>query len=656
MVGEKQLWGEKYQCFHAEILVRCQKCLSVDIAIVPSYVAPHDSFARSTPLSGADLNGADLNGADLNGANLSGADLNGADLNGADLSRANLNGADLSRADLRKTKLRGVKLSRTKLSGAKLNGADLSRVNLNAADLNGANLSRANLSRANLNGADLRKTKLNGADLNGADLNGADLNGADLRKTKLNGADLNGADLNGANLSRLDLSRLDLSGTKLNEANLSEANLSGLDLSGLDLSGVNLSGANLSGANLSGANLNETNLSGANLSRANLSGANLNKANLSRANLSGANLSRANLSEANLSGLDLSGLDLSGLDLSGANLSGANLSKTQALGTNFTNARFTGACLEYWNINSATKLDNTDCQFIYLKSDEQERRPSSGEFAPGEFTKLFQKALETVDLIFADGIDWKAFFQSFEELRRQYNDEDLSIQAIEKKSGGAFVIRLEVSAEANKVAIESHAKELYKTKLLFLEKQYQLELQGKQELIFKLECDLKHERQTNTNLLGVVKTMAEKEPTHKTTIHATNVGFVQSGSGTVSNFSQSIGQNIDEISKIISSLRDMAQEFPEAQREEALVHLDDLEEDINKPEKRKPERIKTRIVALLTIAGTIASVIAGATDFSNNVLDLADKLNIPIEFSQSQHSTQQLPPSILNQSSKHLNP
>jgi hypothetical protein len=107
-----------------------------------------------------------------------------------------------------------------------------------------------------------------------------------------------------------------------------------------------------------------------------------------------------------------------------------------------------------------------------------------------------------------------------------------------------------------------------------------------------------------------------------------------------SNFSQNIGQNIDEITRLIGSLRKMAQEFPEAQCEEAIVHLDDLQEDITKPEKQKPQRIKTRIVALLAVAG----VVAGAADFSNNVLELAEKLGVPVEFSQLK-STQQIPPS-----------
>ncbi len=98
-----------------------------------------------------------------------------------------------------------------------------------------------------------------------------------------------------------------------------------------------------------------------------------------------------------------------------------------------------------------------------------------------------------------------------------------------------------------------------------------------------------------------------------------------------SNFSQNIGQNSDEIIRIITSLREMAQEFPEDKREEIMVHLEDLEEDITKPERLKPQRIKARIMSLLTIGGMLFNVVAGAADFSNNVLDLSEKLGVPIE-------------------------
>jgi hypothetical protein len=152
----------------------------------------------------------------------------------------------------------------------------------------------------------------------------------------------------------------------------------------------------------------------------------------------------------------------------------------------------------------------------------------------------------------------------------------------------------------------------------------------------------------------------DKSVTTKTTINApqSSIGFVQSGSGTVSNFSQNIGQNIDEITTLIRSLREMAQEFPEAEREEVLMDLDGLQEDISKPEKQKPERIRIRLGRLLVTAGTIgtiASVAVGAADFSNNVLELAEKLGFPIELSQPQ-PIQQLPPSAPNQPSKRSNP
>ncbi|MEL6381180.1 MAG: hypothetical protein AAFQ89_01650 [Cyanobacteria bacterium J06626_18] len=54
-------------------------------------------------------------------------------------------------------------------------------------------------------------------------------------------------------------------------------------------------------------------------------------------------------------------------------------------------------------------------------------------FAPGEFVQQFQileSALETIDLTFTEGIDWKAFFASFQQLRQQRPGEEISIQGI----------------------------------------------------------------------------------------------------------------------------------------------------------------------------------------------------------------------------------
>jgi uncharacterized protein YjbI with pentapeptide repeats len=435
----------------------------------------------------------------------------------------------------------------------------------------------------------------------------------------------------------------------LRRADLKGADLSAADLSGAILSGANIRRADLSDAILYRANLGEADLSGAILSGAILSDAILYRANLSDAILSGAILSGANIRRADLSGADLSGVNLSNFNLSGANLSHIKAIATSFLNSNLTSATLTGACIQDWHINSGTQLDDVKCEYVYLKdkwSNQElkyipsDRRPSDPNaiFAPGEFVQLFQKALETVDLIFADGIDWQAFFQSFQELRSQYDDDNLSIQAIEKKSGGAFVIRLEVPPEADKGAIESQAKELYESKLQLIEARYQAELRGKNETITVYQQQLEAQRlQSSADLITIVQTlsraMPEPQPTNQTIINNPQyIAALNTGSGTISDVTQNIGSNLDEITKLINALRETAQTFPEEQRQEAEGHLEDLGDDLKQtPSDRTIRRIKATLATLFAIGCTIA----GTADFSNNVLEISNKLGVPIVQAQT---------------------
>ena len=363
-------------------------------------------------------------------------------------------------------------------------------IDLSEADLTGANLIKADLTGANLTGANLI----------GASLKAVNLSEADLSKANFIGANLIGAYLSGANLSGAYLSGAYLGGAKLRTA----------DLRGADLRATDLRGANLRATDLRGANLNEANLSEAKLNRVILSRAQLRGANFSKAYLIGANFSEANLSEANLSEAILSGVSLIRANLSKAILSGAYLMATQALGTNFKEATFTGTCIEDWNINSETNIEQVNCEYIFLKHDRSEdkfteRRPHdpNKKFAPGEFTKLFQKVVETVDLIFKDGIDWKAFLASFQKLQVECGSDELSIQAIEKKSGGAFVIRVEVPADANKAEVEKYLKREYEYQLKAIEEKYRLQLDLKEE-------QLTFYRQQSADLMEVVKVQASR--------------------------------------------------------------------------------------------------------------------------------------------------
>jgi DeoR family transcriptional regulator, catabolite repression regulator len=121
---------------------------------------------------------------------------------------------------------------------------------------------------------------------------------------------------------------------------------------------------------------------------------------------------------------------------------------------------------------------------------------------------------------------------------------------------------------------------------------------------------------------------------NQTHIYAQTVGFVNSGNGTVANFSQNIGMHISEINQIIESIKQSAETFPEEQREEVFLSLEDLESDLSQPNKLQPNQIR-RIAALWAVACILGASVAGITGFSNDILELAEKLGVPIELNQN---------------------
>ena len=447
---------------------------------------------------------------------------------------------------------------------------------------------------------------LSGSDFRNAEIIAGSFSGADLSF-----ADLRGAELNGADFSKVDLSNANLKGVKFGLVAFSEAKFNGVDLSKADLTGVEFVGTDLSGVNLSLTKMSEVNLS-----EANLSSANLHKSDLRGANLVGTDLRGANLTEANLDG---------------ARMQGANLSKCV----------LTGACIKDWNVSRATNLEDIAVDHVYFGCFPNsgkgafnflDRRPHSGSFGCGEFAILFQKTFDTIDLIFMDGIDWQGFFQSFQELRTQYVNQEISIQAIEKKSGSAFVVRLEVPLKANKAAIESSAKKLYETDRALLEERYRTELRAKDsELIAAY-------KQRGTDLVKITELISKSMTSEINQTFNAPVGSASGHNyGSMSAIQNNDVSSREEITRLISLLHSQIQTFPSEHKDETLDVLSVLEIEV---EKTEPDLSRiSRWLKKLLVAGSRAVMVAGGaaafsghlTEFTSNVSELANTLGISIE-------------------------
>jgi uncharacterized protein YjbI with pentapeptide repeats len=188
----------------------------------------------------------------------------------------------------------------------------------------------------------------------------------------------------------------------------------------------------------------------------------------------GMDLRGANLIGANLSYAKLQTADLSQATLEAANLEYAIFSQVQAIGTDFSSAQMTGVCgLGTWNIDSTTTLEWVDCRWVYLLeepkpgTDDRERRPSIGEYQPGEFTTFFAEVVNTVDLIFKYGVDWKAFMESFQQVQRENPGIKLNIQSVENKGNG-IVIKIGVPPETDKAKINNDFNSFYQAAIQVL--------------------------------------------------------------------------------------------------------------------------------------------------------------------------------------------
>ncbi|CCQ54533.1 MULTISPECIES: pentapeptide repeat-containing protein [Crocosphaera] len=333
------------------------------------------------------------------------------------------------------------------------------------------------------------------------------------------------------------------------------------------------------------------------------------KKNYQDNDLRGANLDGANLNQANLKQCDLSEASLRA-----TNLEWANLTEVSALQTNFTRCNLTGACLEAWNIDKTTILDNVDCQYVFLlekpdKNGNRDRHPHDPDkvFQPGDFEQLYSKIMETVQLLLRNGVNSEAFKSGFQKIMAENPEITYdSIQGIEKK-GKDVVVTVEVPKDADKGKIEHQFNEAYEMKLEAVKQTALLEAakEHKQE-IKELTKDITEiaklalSNQPNVNTIIENKPMTNSPDNSQNITSGRDVILTNSNanlreiSGNINNLIQQLpDQNNDEktsIKELISQLQkaiESEDNLKDVQKVEALEEVEILTKAANKPEDSK---------------------------------------------------------------------
>ncbi|MGB3139121.1 MAG: hypothetical protein WBB18_20100 [Nodosilinea sp.] len=101
---------------------------------------------------------------------------------------------------------------------------------------------------------------------------------------------------------------------------------------------------------------------------------------------------------------------------------------------------------------------------------------------------------------------------------------------------------------------------------------------------------------------------------------------------TATGFTQTTGTSTAELLQIIAHLRQTAAQLPQAVQDDLIIDIDDVEEEIKKPDnQRNWPRLRKRLTALALAASAIAGGVTAANDFADEVIELGNKVGIELQ-------------------------
>ena len=255
-----------------------------------------------------------------------------------------------------------------------------------------------------------------------------------------------------------------------------------------------------------------------------------------------------------------------------------------------------------------------------MKSGQQERRPSdhSKNFQPGEFAKLVGKSLNTVDLIFKKGVDWKAVAYSLKNTQVLNEDTPLAIQSIENKGDGVVLIKVNVPQNADKGKIEGDFWQGYEFANKTLKEQYEARLLDKDREINRLFTIV-------TKKEEVQKLMAE-QPKNKQIFKGNVYGVAGNVEGNQNIYTSKIEANLTEVAGSLEKLLDyFEQNDPPTTKAQQVVKI----ATENQPEILDAEIVQEAINSSPTLRERIGA--AGTAGYIEIVKMLVPPVGVAIE-------------------------
>lgn len=312
-------------------------------------------------------------------------------------------------------------------------------------------------------------------------------------------------------------------------------------------------------------------------------------------NFDGLDLTGVNLRGANLQDASFIGANLNQSSLRDADLSRAVLKQTQLEGADLTGATLTGACIEDWGITSTTKLENVQCEYVFMRVRTKEnpnplRKPDNWQetFAEGEFADFIQPYFDTLDLYHSQDVDPRAISIAFKKLSQNYPEANLEIVAMEKRGQSSFNLKVRTAPTANKSELSSEYFADY-NQLKSLSEARLLLLAEKDDRIHSLEQMIQTALHQPTFNVETVQGdfMPENKGISINTGDNANISGVSSGDGIVN-----LGTISGNVTNAINQLPDSS-ETGQASLKTLLTQLQEaIETDINLPDPDKSDLLE----------------------------------------------------------------